>query len=87
MALVSGHAAQRVYGATRLISLRLLWAAALVAVLILNVRLAWAVNFEKYDDNGNSSGYGADFGRDHKLKPYIDGLYGYVYAQTDRDIF
>jgi len=87
MALLSGHAAQLVYGATRLISLRLLWAAALVAVLILNVRLTWAVNFDKYDDNDNRSGYGADFGRDHKFKPYIDGLYGYVYAQTDRDIF
>src|SRR5215813_10705579 len=87
MALLSGHAAQQVYGASRLISLRLLWAAALVAVMILNVRLAWAVNFDKYDDNDNRSGYGADFGRDHKLKPYIDGLYGYVYAQTDRDIF
>jgi uncharacterized protein (TIGR03663 family) len=87
MALLSGQAAQRVYGATRLISLRLLWAAALVTVLILNVRLAWAVNFDKYDDNDNRSGYGADFGRRHNLKPYIDGLYGYVYAQTDRDIF
>src|SRR5262245_3025605 len=83
MALLSGHAAQRVYGATRLISLRLLWAAALLTVLILNVRLAWAVNFDKYDDNDNRSGYGVDFGRRHNLKPYVDGLYGYVYAQTE----
>jgi len=87
MALLSGHAAQQVYGATRLISLRLLWAAALVSVLILNVRLAWAVNFDKYDYNDNRSGYSDDFGRSHNLKLYIDGLYGYVYAQTDRKIF
>src|SRR5215468_5832085 len=87
MALLSGYAAQRVYGAAALISLRLLWAAALVTVLIFNVRLAWAVNFDKYDDNDNRSGYGVDVGRSLGLKPYSEGLYGYVYAQTDRDIF
>jgi uncharacterized protein (TIGR03663 family) len=87
MALLSGHAAQRVYGAAPLISLRLLWAATLVTVLIFNVRLAWAVNFDKYDDNDNRSGYGVDTGRSLGLKPYGEGLYGYVYAQTDRDIF
>ena len=87
MALLSGHAAQRVYGAAQLISLRLLWAAALVTVLIFNVRLAWTVNFDKYDDNDNSSGYGVAVGRSFGLKPYSEGLYGYVYAQTHRDIF
>jgi len=87
MALLSGHAAQLVYGAAPLISLRLLWAAALVMVLILNVRLARAVNFDRYDDNDNRSGYAVDVGRSLGLKPYGDGLYGYVYAQTDRDIF
>jgi uncharacterized protein (TIGR03663 family) len=87
MALLSGHAAQRVYDAAPLISLKLLWAAALVTVLIFNVRLAWTVNFEKYDDNDNRSGYAVDVWRGLSLKPYIDGLYGYVYAQTDRDIF
>src|SRR5215510_16610369 len=68
MALLSGHAAQQVYGSARLISLRLLWAAALVTALIFNVRLAWAVNFDKYDDNDNSSGYGVDVGRRLGLK-------------------
>jgi uncharacterized protein (TIGR03663 family) len=87
MALLSGHAAQQVYGAAQFISLRLLWAAALVTVLIFNVRLAWAVNFDKYDDNDNRSGYGVNAGRSFGLKPYSEGLYGYVYAQTDRDIF
>src|SRR5262245_40704487 len=77
-ALLSGHAAQRVYGAAQLISLRLLLAAALVTILIFNLRLAWTVNFDKHDDNDNSSGYGVDFGRSLSLKPYIEGLYGYV---------
>ncbi|MGH9754276.1 MAG: flippase activity-associated protein Agl23 [Blastocatellia bacterium] len=85
MALLSGYAAQRIYSDAPIISLRLLWVAALVAVLVFNVRLAWTVNFDKYDDNNNSSGYGAGVGRSLSLKPYVDGLYGYVYAQTDRD--
>src|SRR5262245_17523663 len=84
MALLSGHAAQRIYSAAPLISLRLLWAAALTAVLIFNVRVAWTVNFDKCDDNSNGSGYLSRVGRSLDLKPYVDGLYGYVYAQTDR---
>lgn len=87
MALLSGHAAQRIYSAAPFVSLRLLWAAALVAVLIFNGRLAWTVNFDKYDDNNNGSGYGASVGRELKFIPYMEGLYGYVYAQTDKDIF
>ncbi len=86
MALLSGHAAHRLYGAAKPISLRLLLAVTLVTVLIFNLRLAWTVNFVKHDDNDNQSGYGVDFGRSLSLKPYVEGLYGYVYAQTDRDI-
>lgn len=86
MALLSGHAAQRIYSAAPLVSLRLLWAAALVATLIFNVRLARTVNFDKFDDNGNVSGYLSGVGRNLSLRPYVDGLYGYVYAQTDRDV-
>jgi len=87
MALLSGHAAQRIYGAAPLLFLRLLWAAALVAVLIFNVRLTRTVNFEKYDDNSNVSGYFTGVGRSLDLTSYVDGLYGYVYAQTDKNIF
>jgi uncharacterized protein (TIGR03663 family) len=86
MALLSGHAAQRIYSAAPLISLRMLWAAMLVTVLIFNVRLTWTVNFHKHDDNNNGSGYFTGVGRSLSFKPYVDGLYGYVYAQTDKDI-
>ncbi|HEY8459486.1 MAG TPA: flippase activity-associated protein Agl23 [Blastocatellia bacterium] len=86
-ALLSGYAAQRIYGATHLLSIRLLWVAAIVVVLIFNFRMAWTVNFEKYDDNGNGSGYIVDLRRSLDLIPADDGLYGYVYAQTDRSIF
>jgi uncharacterized protein (TIGR03663 family) len=88
MALLSGYAAERIYGALPRSSLKFLWALALVMIMIINDRIAWSVNFEKYDDNDNKTGYFADYfsGADRKLKlrPYNDGLYGYVYAQTNR---
>ncbi len=87
MALLSGHAAQWIYSAAPPISLRLLWAAALVAMLIINGRLARIVNFDKYDDNNNRSGYFSGVARGLNFIPYVDGQYGYVYAQTDRDAF
>ncbi len=86
MALLSGHAAQRIYDAASATSLRLLCAAALITALIFNARLALAVNFDKYDDNDNRSGYFINIGRMLDLRPYTEGPYGYVYAQTDRDI-
>ena len=87
MAILSGYAAQQVYSTLPLNKLRLLWVMALVGVLIFNAGLAWSVNFDKYDDNDNTSGYFAEAGRRLELKPYLNGLYGYVYAQTDRGAF
>jgi len=87
MALLSGYAAQQVYSALPLTKLRVIWVMALVTLLVFNGSLALSVNFDKYDDNANSSGYFVDAGRKLKLKPYLDGLIGYVYAQTDRGAF
>jgi uncharacterized protein (TIGR03663 family) len=87
MALLSGYAAQRIYDASTLLFLRLLSAAALITVLVFNARLALTVNFDKYDDNSNSSGYLINQKRSLNLIPDDDGWYGYVYAQTDRDTF
>jgi uncharacterized protein (TIGR03663 family) len=87
MGILSGYAAQRLYRAASLTSLKLLCGLGLLVVLIFNFRLMWTINFDKPDDNGNSSGYFTGIGEKMKLRPYVDGLYGYVYAQTDRDIF
>jgi predicted membrane-bound mannosyltransferase len=76
MALLSGHAAQRIYSASHLLSVRSLLAAAFVAVLIFNFRMARTVNFEKYDDNSNASGYVTTTRRNLNLIPDDDGLYG-----------
>ncbi len=84
MAILSGHAAQQIYSALPHPKLKLLWLMTLAGVLIFNGGLAWKLNFEKFDDNGNSSGYFTGAGEKLELKPYTDGLYGYVYAQTNR---
>jgi predicted membrane-bound mannosyltransferase len=87
MAIISGHAAEQIYRALPEMALKLLWAVVLTTVLILSGVLAWKVNFRKPDDNSNSSGYFTRAGEKLQLKPYTDGLHGYVYAQTDRDFF
>jgi len=84
MAILSGYAAEQVYSELPRASFKGLWVIVIVAALIFNGGLAWGVNFDKYDDNSNTSGYFTDAGRKLKLRPYLDGLYGYVYAQTDR---
>src|SRR5205085_427871 len=108
---VCGYAAEQIYRLLPALSLRLVWAIVVAIALIACGRMAWKVNFEAYDDNGNKNGYfvetlekrvvqpyvnqsaesGGGFiarffrgkGRD-LLTPYMDGTYGYVYAQTDR---
>lgn len=50
-------------------------------------RLCYSVNFYNYDDNLNQSGYFFEYGKKKKWTAYTDTQYGYVYAQTDRDIF
>lgn len=85
MAIVCGYAAEQVFQTAPLWALRLLGTLLLVTALSFAGRLAWQVNFSKYDDNTNASGYFSNLGRKLGLKPYLDSQYGYVYAQTDRD--
>lgn len=86
MAIMSGYAAEEIYRLLTSLSSKIFCGAVLAIVLILSWRLSWTINFEKYDDNSNLSGYFRQWGEALKLKPYVDGQYGYVYAQTDRDI-
>ncbi len=87
MSIVSGYAAQEIYQLLRPVSLRILWIAAIAVVMIFYGRVSWKLNFEKYDDNNNSTGFFIKTGEKLKWKPYVDGQYGYAYAQTDRDFF
>ncbi len=87
MALLSGYAAGQIYRVLPASPLKDLWAVAVIAVMVFNGLLSWRINFDKHDDNGNNSGYFTNLGRRLNFKPYVDGLYGYVYAQTDRNFF
>jgi uncharacterized protein (TIGR03663 family) len=86
MAIISGYAAQEIYLVLTSLSSKIFCAAVVIMALIICWRLSWSVNFEKYDDNSNTAGYFSGWGKKMKLKPYVDGLYGYVYVQTERDI-
>jgi len=86
LALLSGYAAEEMFSLLPSISLRLVWGAILLAIFISCARMAARVNFEKYDDNTNSSGYLKGLGTRVGLMAYKDEQYGgYVYAQTDRE--
>jgi uncharacterized protein (TIGR03663 family) len=88
MALMCGYAAEQVYrlfAGDSMISMKLLWTAVIALFLFGSGQMAWQVNFNKHDDNTNGAGYFESLGRRLEFKPYVDGQYGYVYAQTDRD--
>ena len=90
LALLSGYAAQEVWGLLRAASLRLAFGLALFVAAVLSAQMAYRVNFEKHDDNTNSTGYLTSLKDQFSalgLKAYNDEQYGgYVYAQTDRDL-
>jgi uncharacterized protein (TIGR03663 family) len=86
MAIISGYAAQEIYLQLTSLSSKIACAAVVIIALISCWRLSSTVNFEKFDDNSNTAGYFTGLGKSMKLTPYVDGLYGYVYVQTDRDI-
>ena len=44
------------------------------------------INFEAYDDNDNKNAYLVSFGKKTGWRAYVDGQYGYVYAQTEREL-
>jgi uncharacterized protein (TIGR03663 family) len=85
MAIITGYAAEQIYRVLPMVALRLLWTLVIIIVSIVCGGLAWQVNFKEYADNNNTIGYFKSVGEKLKLKPYTDGLHGYVYAQTDRD--
>lgn len=86
MALLTGYAAQEVSALLPLGAARFAWAALLLLVAVPCARVAWDVNFKFYDDNENRRAYFRMLGERLGLRAYTDTQYGYVYAQTDRDL-
>jgi uncharacterized protein (TIGR03663 family) len=85
MAIFSGYAAQEIYLLLTSLSSKIVCAALVIISLTVCWRVAWTVNFVNYDNNSNPAGYFSGLGKAMKLKPYVVGQYGYVYAQTVRD--
>src|SRR5581483_7701815 len=84
LALVCGYAAEAYYRLFAPLTWRVLWLTVVLLAVIFSWRMAYIINFEKYADNSNSTAYFASWGEKLKLTPYVDGQYGYVYAQTDK---
>jgi uncharacterized protein (TIGR03663 family) len=84
LAIMTGYAAEQIYLLLHFPITRVGWALVIIATLSFCGKLSARVNFQAYDDNGNASGYFTELGKRLEWKPYVDGQYGYVYAQTDR---
>ena len=87
LAVVAGYAAGELLHSLPPISPRLIWMVTILVGLILSCQMAVRVNFREYDDNDNTAGYLTSLGKRRHWKAYTDTQYGYVYAQTHRDIF
>lgn len=86
LAVFSGYVAQELFSLLHDTAPQLAFIALLIAVAVPIVKTSWQVNRYYYDDNENHTGYFTSFGKRLKLRAYTDTQYGYVYAQTDRDL-
>jgi uncharacterized protein (TIGR03663 family) len=86
LAMAIGYAVDELARLLTGLTPQIVLAAACLVAFILSWQMASRINFDKYDDNGNESGYFVEFGKKRGWRPYVDGQYGYVYAQTDRQL-
>lgn len=86
LAVFSGYAAQAVVSSLRFTAPQIVFIVLLMALAVPLAKTSWQVNQHKYEDNENTTGYFAEFGKKHNLTAYTDTQYGYVYAQTDKDL-
>ncbi len=84
--LLAGEAAARLFTLVSGNILRTAVLLLLVSSLWFPAQLAFELNFRKYDDNNNASGYLKSIGERLRLAAYRDSQYGYVYVQTSREI-
>jgi uncharacterized protein (TIGR03663 family) len=86
LAVFSGYVAQELFSLLRDAAPQLAFVALLIAVAVPMAKTSWQVNFVHYADNENQTGYLKAWGERLKLRAYTDTQYGYVYAQTDKDL-
>ena len=86
LAVFSGYVAQIIFEILKYTAPQLAFIAVLLSLAIPIAKTSWSVNFVNYDDNNNATGYLKSLGERLKLRAYSDTQYGYVYAQTDRNL-
>ena len=86
LAVFSGYVAQELFAVLRFTAPQLAFIALLMALAVPIAKTSWQVNFVKYEDNENHTGYFKAWGERLKLRAYTDTQYGYVYAQTDKGL-
>ncbi len=86
LAVFSGYVAQETFLVLRFTTPQVAFIALLIAVAVPITKTSWQVNQYKYEDNENTTGYFAEFGKKRSFTAYTDTQYGYVYAQTDKDL-
>jgi len=86
LAVFTGYVAQEIFSTLSITPLQIAFSILLIAVAVPVFLLSWQVNLHKYEDNENTTGYFAEFGKKRNFTAYTDTQYGYVYAQTDKDL-
>ena len=86
LAIFSGYVAQEAFSILRAFPLQLAFILLLLAVAVPATMMSWQVNLHKYEDNENRTGYFVEYGKQRNFTAYSDTQYGYVYAQTDKDL-
>ncbi len=86
LAVFSGYVAQELFSVLRFTLPQMAFIALLLALAVPIAKTTWQVNFVNYDDNENHTAYFKAWGERLKLRAYTDTQYGYVYAQTDKDL-
>ena len=86
LTLMTGYAVQQLFQSFTSYPARITLFVVLILMLSYTSKISWTVNMVKYDDNSNHTAFFRKLGEMLDLMPYRDGLSGYVYAQTDRDI-
>ena len=86
LCVFSGYVSQEVFSLLKVTPLQIVYVALLMGVALIIGKMSWQVNLHKYEDNENTTGYFTAVGKQRQLTPYTDTQYGYVYAQTDKDL-
>lgn len=86
LAVFSGYTAQVLFSELRFTAPQIAFIALLIAIAVPIAKTSWQVNFVNYEDNENRTAYFKSWGERLQWRAYTDTQYGYVYAQTDKDL-